>query len=161
MKRAVVALTVALFATISPACADFAAGTQAYDGGDYETAFAEWAALAKSGDAEAQIAIAGLYRFGAGRSVDMGKAAFWFRRAAIQGDEIAQLNLGELYLTGQGVPRDLVEAYVWLSLAANRSNIWAADKRDKVSAQLTPEQLSRAQDRVSAWRPRRAQPDLR
>jgi uncharacterized protein len=155
MRRAAFALTVSLYLAISPAWADFAAGAQAYDGGDYETAFAEWNALAASGDAEAQTAIAGLYRSGAGRDPDMVKAAYWYRRAAIQGDVIAQLNLGELYLAGMGVEQDPVEAYMWLSLAAAGGNAWATAKRNELSPLLTRDQVSRALTRINAWRPRR------
>jgi uncharacterized protein len=158
MQKMLIVLTVVLGATTVAAAsarADFAAGAQAYDGGDYETAFAEWNALANSGDAEAQVAIAGLYRFGAGRSPDIAKAAFWYRRAARQGDEIAQLNLGELYIVGDGVKRDLVKAYKWLSLAAARGNAWAVGKRDEISGRLTRAQLSRARSWIHAWRPGR------
>lgn len=152
MKKLIIALTVAFLTAIPAARADFAAGAQAYDGGDYDTAFAEWSALAHGGDAEAQIAIADLYRFGAGRAPDMVKAAYWFRRAADQGDEIAQLNLGELYMTGQGVTRDLIAAYMWMSLAAGR-NRWAAGKRDELAQMLSQEQISRAHAWIRAWRP--------
>ncbi len=154
MKRLIAALTVALFTVIAPARADFAAGVQAYDGGDYKIARAEWTPLAQSGDAQAQVALADLYRFGAGRDPDMIKAVYWFRRAAIQGDAIGQLNLGEHYLTGQGVKRDPVEAYMWLSLAAARGNDWAAAKRRELSPLLTRAQISRALTRINTWRPK-------
>ncbi|RMD65342.1 MAG: sel1 repeat family protein, partial [Alphaproteobacteria bacterium] len=38
--------------------ADFSDGLAAYDAGDYAAAFAEWRALAESGDVEAQVAVA-------------------------------------------------------------------------------------------------------
>ena len=50
--------------------ADFAAGAEAYDGGDYAAAYKEWRALAERGDATAQTAIAGMYRYGEGRPPD-------------------------------------------------------------------------------------------
>jgi TPR repeat protein len=155
MKMVLIAVAAILHAATFPAWADFAAGVQAYDSGDYETAFAEWGALAASGDAQAQVAIAGLYRFGAGkRDPDMVKAVYWFRRAAEQGDAIGQLNLGEHFLTGQGVKHDPVEAYMWLSLAAARGNAWAAAKRRELSVHLIRDQISRALARINAWRPR-------
>jgi hypothetical protein len=110
--------------------------------------------LAESGHAGAQVALAGLYRFGADRDPDMVKAAYWYRRAAIQGNAIAQLNLGELYETGEGVKHDPIEAYMWLSLAAVRGNAWAAAKRTELSVHLSRNQLSRALDRTNAWRPK-------
>ena len=60
MKMVLIAVAAKLHAATFPAWADFAAGVQAYDSGDYETAFAEWGALAASGDAQAQVAIAGV-----------------------------------------------------------------------------------------------------
>ena len=122
MKWVVIALVtvlnVAQFAAIAPARADFAAGAQAYDGGDYETAHAEWIALANSDDAEAQVAIAGLYRLGAGRDPDMVKAAYWYRRAAEQGFATAQTNLGILLSFGITGKRDYNEAFRWFLAAS-------------------------------------------
>jgi TPR repeat protein len=109
--------------------ADFAAGAQAYDGGDYAEAFNEWVALARRGDAAAQVAVADLYRSGAGRSVDDARAASWYARAAAAGHPIAQVNLGEMYLTGSGVRRDAVTAYVWFDRAVRRGNTWAVGAR--------------------------------
>ncbi|MEE2969836.1 MAG: tetratricopeptide repeat protein [Pseudomonadota bacterium] len=154
MKNAMVALTVALYFAALPARADFAAGAKAYDGGDYKTAFAEWSVLAESGDSDAQVALAGLYRHGLGRDYDMVQAAIWYRRAAEQGDVIGQLNLGEFHLTGARVKRNPVEAYMWLSLSAARGNDWAVAKRNELSVHLTRDQLSRAMPRINAWRPR-------
>ncbi len=104
--------------------ADFAAGLAAYDGGDYRTAFEEWRALAAAGDAEAQVALAGLYSAGEGTRADPAAALRWYRRAAEQGDAVAQQNLGDLYSRGRGAARDLVSAYVWLSLAAEQGRRW-------------------------------------
>ena len=44
-----------------PALADFNAGHNAYISEDFETAFQEWAPLAKSGDADAQNMLCLLY----------------------------------------------------------------------------------------------------
>jgi TPR repeat protein len=46
--------------------ADYAAGLQAYDSGDYTTAYLEWLPLAKQGDAKAQHGLALLYETGHG-----------------------------------------------------------------------------------------------
>ena len=50
--RSVVAILAAIAVMIVTfgARADFADGAQAYDGGDYETAFEEWIGLARGGD---------------------------------------------------------------------------------------------------------------
>lgn len=125
--------------------ADFAAGAEAYDGGDYQAAFREWMSLARAGDATAQTAIAGMYRFGEGRDVDPARAAVWYRRAAENGEPVAQMNLGEMYLLGLGVGRDPVRAYLWLSLAARQGRRWAAERRDRLARALTADQRRKAE----------------
>ena len=140
---AIVALT-AIAVYGSAARADFADAAQAYDAGDHETAYAEWIVLARDGDANAQVAIAGMYRFGEGRPVDLAEAARWYRRAADLGAAIAQLNLGEMYMLGLGVPRDAVRAHLWLTLAARQGRAWARDRRDALARRMTRDQLDRA-----------------
>ncbi len=134
----------------SAARADFADGAQAYDGGDYETAFEEWIALARKNDTNAQVAIAGMYRFGEGRPVDLADAARWYRRAAEHGAAIAQLNLGEMYMLGLGVPRDAARAHLWLTLAARQGRAWARDRRDELARRMTADELDRARELLRA-----------
>ena len=122
----------------------FAAATRAFDGGDYATAFETWRRLAVAGDAEAQTAIAGMYRRGEGRRVDPTGAATWYRRAAEQGDAVAQMNLGEMYRLGQGVARDKAQAYVWFTLAATRGKTWAAAELRKLTGTMTVDEIARA-----------------
>lgn len=135
--------------------ADFADGVQAFDGGDYARAVAEWRPLADSGDAEAQVSLAGLYTDGLGVGQDFAKAADLYERAARQGHVAAQLNLGDFYAKGHGVKRDPMEAYFWLSLAAIQGNAWAAARRDKISGRMTRAQIGAAEARVRNWRPER------
>ena len=110
--------------------AGFAAGAQAYDGGRYAEAYAEWRALAEAGDARAQVAVAGMYRHGDGRPVDLRAAARWYREAAEAGNPIAQLNYAEMLRDGLGVGRDVQAARLWYDRAARQGNAWAADRRD-------------------------------
>ncbi len=129
---------------LSPARADFAAGLQAYDGGDYAEALTEWQALAQAGDPDAQTALAGLFIEGLGVARNPAMAVHWYRRAAHQGAVMAQLNLGDLYARGLGVRRDLVVAYAWLEMAARTGQSWARRRRDEIGRRLTPEQLAAA-----------------
>ncbi len=151
MKRLLIA-AVFLAAFAAPAAADFADGLAAYDGGDYATALVEWRALADGGDATAQAALAGLYRFGQGVVEDHVRAAAWYRRAAAQGGATAQLNLGDMYADGAGVGRDLVQAYLWLSLAAAQGRGWAARRRDQIAALMCAAEIAAAQALVRDWR---------
>lgn len=132
--------------------ADFTQALAAYDGGDLRAAFEEWRALAEAGDAEAQVALAGLYSAGEGTRADPVAALRWYRAAAEQGDAIAQQNLGDLLSRGLGAARDLVSAYVWLSLAADQGRGWATRRRDELSPQLTSEQRAEAEVRLVARR---------
>ena len=134
--------------------ADFADGLAAYDGGDFETALEEWRVLAEAGDAEAQVALAGLYLAGEGTAADPAAAFQWYRRAAEAGHPVAQLNLGDLYRRGAGTPRDLVAAYVWFALAADQGRAWAARQRDALAEDLTPARLEEAKARLKARRSR-------
>ena len=133
---------------------NFSNGLAAYDRGDYGSAHREWLMSAEAGDAEAQVALGGLYHNGAGRKRDYAVAADWYRRAAVQGQVFGQLNLGDFYRHGLGVKRDLAEAYFWLSLAAG-GNSWAASARDDVAAALAPKSVKALKKRVLAWRPRK------
>ncbi len=146
---AIAALAVVLVG--SAARADFADGAEAYDGGDYGRAFAAWIALARDGDADAQVAIAGMYRLGEGRRVDLAAAARWYRRAADLGEPIAQLNLGEMYLLGLGVPRDSVRAHLFLTLAARQGRAWARDRLDALARGMTADQLDLARVLLRNW----------
>ena len=122
----------------------FAAGAQAFDGGDYTTAFENWHLLAAAGAAKAQTAIAGMFRRGEGRRVDLAEAAAWYRRAAEQGDAVAQMNLGEMYQRGQGVKRDNIRAYAWFTLAATQGSTWAAGELKKLTRIMTADEIVRA-----------------
>lgn len=130
-----------------PAHACFAEGLAAFDGGDFKGAFRAWRPLAEAGDAEAQIALAELYRYGQGVVANYTQAFIWYRRAAESGHPVAQLNLGEIYLKGQGVARDPVAAYVWLSRAAGQGRVWAEARRRALLHELTAVQLAEAE----AW----------
>ncbi len=151
MRRRLFAATAlfALLVTTGPAVADFATATSAYDGGDYATAFREWRTLAEAGDTKAQIALAGLYRGGIGRDIDLPRAAQWYGRAAEAGEAVAQLNLGEMYEHGWGVTRDAVAAFVWYHRAAAQGRDWAADQRDQLAKRMNAAEIAAARDRLS------------
>ena len=76
---------------------------------------------------------------------DYQQAVEWFTKAAEQGEARAQFTLGVLYDTGEGVPKDLVQSYKWLNLAAGQGKTEAAEVRDELTPQMTPEQIAEAQ----------------
>jgi uncharacterized protein len=142
--RLIQLLITAAWLGLSPARADISAGLQAYDGGDYAQALAEWRTLAQAGDPDAQTALAGLFMDGLGVARDPAAAIYWYRRAAHQGAVMAQLNLGDLYARGLGVERDLVVAYAWLELAARTGQSWARRRRNEIGRRFTPAQIAAA-----------------
>lgn len=113
---AALALTVVLWTT--SARADFKAGVEAYDRGDFLTAYNEWLPLARGGDLAAQRNIGHLYRRGQGVPQDAAVAVNWYTRAAEAGLARAQANLANMYLRGEGVPQNERTAAVWFQRAA-------------------------------------------
>ena len=137
------------------AWADFAAGLQAYDGGDYRSALENWQPLANAGDADAQVALAGMYLAGVGVPRDFKVAARWYKAAADQGHVQAQLNLGELYAIGKGLPRDPVQAMKWLGLAAATGHSWAVAASKDLAPSLSRKELEEARHLIDSWKPNR------
>jgi uncharacterized protein len=92
------------------AFADFAAGVQYQEQGNYEAARREYLPAAKDGNAQAQNNLAILYRTGRGGPIDLQQAFYWFSKAADQGLPNAQTSLGRMYEKGEGVPQDYLKA---------------------------------------------------
>lgn len=109
-----------------PARADFNAGLQAYQRGDYAGAIQEWRPIAEKGDANAQYNLGLMYARGQGLSRDYAEAAKWYRKAAEQGNTNAQYNLGVMYANGEGVPQDQSAALNWFKKAAEQGDTAAA-----------------------------------
>jgi len=149
-----VSIATVSIATVSAAAADFSAGLDAYQKGDYTTAAREWRALADKGDAPSQFNLGLLYVDGHGVPQDYAEAAKWFERAAQQDYAKAQLNLGALYGVGKGVKRDYIQAYKWLNICAAKGDAKCTAQRDLVAQKLKPKQLSEAQRLSSQFRPR-------
>ena len=100
--------------------ADFQAGMEAYDRGDFTAALRELRPLVEQGHAEAQALLGVMYAEGNGVPQDDVEAVKWFRKAAEQGVAVAQMGLGAMYLFGTGVQQDDVEAVKWCRKAAEQ-----------------------------------------
>jgi uncharacterized protein len=138
-----------------PAFADFQAGLDAYQKGDYVGAAKEWRPLAEQGSAEAQFNLGLLYLDGHGVPQSPVEAANWFRRAAEQDYPQAQHNLGAMYGSGQGVKRDLVQAYKWLNICAAKGNAGCVTQRDLIAKKLKPGQVAEGQRLATDFSPRK------
>jgi TPR repeat protein len=106
--------------------ADFEAGKQAYEKGDYAGALKEWQPLAEKGAPHAQYNVGLIYAKGLGVMPDPAKAAEWYRKAAEQGIIPAQYNLALMLASGEGVAKDPAEALKWFQKAADRGDMQAA-----------------------------------
>ena len=147
-------LVLSLVCLVVPAWADFQAGMDAYNRGDYATALREWRPLAEQGDASAQFQLGLLYDNGDGVPRDYAKARQWYERAAAQGGVKAQFYLVLQSAYGEGGPLDLVQAHMWYSLAAGNGNAHAPGYRDDLARQMTPAQIAEAHKRVREWKPK-------
>jgi len=132
--------------------ADFRAGLDAYERGDYDTALAEFRPLAEQGYASAQYNLGVMYDNGLGVPQDYREAAKWYRFAAEQGKVKAQSNLASMYHFGQGVLKDDVLAHMWADLAASQGGGDAVKIRDAVATSMTPQQIAVAQRLAREWK---------
>ncbi len=93
------------------------AGVIAWAGSQYAAAVRLWQPLARTGNAQAQRYLGYAYRRGLGVPRDDARAAYWYRRAAVQGQADAQYALGLMYELGVGLAPDMAEADYWYGLA--------------------------------------------
>ncbi len=117
------ALAVAVLLTLAgPVSADFKAGLEAFDKGDYAAALREWMPEAQQGDAAAQNNLGLIYDKGLGVSQSDTEAVKWYRSAADQNHVKAQFNLGVMFERGRGVPQSDAEAVQWYRKAADQGH---------------------------------------
>ncbi len=122
MRWATVMLALVVVLVAAPAWADFKAGVEAYQRGDYATALTKFRPLAQQGNAKAQFNLGLMYAKGRGVPQDDAEAVRWYQLAAEQGDAGAQYNLGVMYDLGRGVPQDDAEALRWYRRAAEQGD---------------------------------------
>ncbi|TCM56119.1 localization factor PodJL [Rhizobium sp. PP-F2F-G48] len=108
---------------------------------------------AESGNANAMHNLAVMLASGNGTNPDFTLASMWFAKAADLGVRDSQFNLAILYARGNGVAKDLVESYKWFAVAAADGDTDAAQKRDQVEKELSPDQMTAAKAKVAAWKP--------
>jgi uncharacterized protein len=136
----------------SVARADAAAGSAAFERGDYVRAMAEWASAAQRGDSDAAFGLGMLYERGDGDlQQDYRQADRWYERAAEQGNIGAEYRLALIWSAGgENFPADLVEAYKWILLASE--NGLATDVKAELAAVLSQSERSEGERRAAAWK---------
>lgn len=136
-----------ILAMLTPAsAADFQAGLEAFERGDFATVVREWRPLAEQGHATAQYLLGGMYKLGVGLPQNNAEAAKWFRKAAEQGITEAQNYLGLMYANGEGVPKNNVQAYAWLNITAAQGEKNAKEVKAKIAEVMTYEELAHARE---------------
>lgn len=110
---------------------------------------------AMQGYADAQYHLGLMFLNGEGVKQNDKNAGKWFRKAAEQGDELAQYSLAAMYVYGKGVPKDYVKAHLWSNLAARQGNKDAAEARDNIARNMTPEQIINARLLARKWKPKK------
>ena len=107
------------------AYAGYPEGFQAFNEGDYETAFKEYSIEAENGNSYAQADLGDMYYHGVGVDQDYEKALKWFELAAKQSHSRAQYNLGVLHENGFGTKQDMSKALYWWCLASGQGHYGA------------------------------------
>ena len=138
-----------LLSTGMAVAADFSKGLQAAQSGDFKTALAVWTPLAEQGNAMAQFNLGHMYANGYGVPENDKTAVKWFTKAAEQGLAEGQFNLGAMYDFGDGVPQNDKTAVKWYTLASYNGSEVARENKDAVAKQMTPADISAAQDMSS------------
>ncbi len=147
MKRFVALCLMAVALATAPAfSADLQKGYDAFDNGDYKTAFSELRPFAEDGNYLVQYALGWMYHNGEGVPQDYKQALKWFILSAEQGFAGAQSELGYMYDKGQGVLQDYGRAHMWYNIGASNGEEVAAKNRDNVAKKMTPAQIGKAQN---------------
>ena len=140
---------------------------------DYQEAVKWYRMAAEQGNSVAQSSLGTMYSRGYGVPQCDQEAAKWFQMAEDQhnqnvlehnqkvlewnkeaaefGIATAQFTLGSMYYHGNGVPQDYQEAAKWWILAKAQGDSDAADHLDRLTKEITPTQLQKAQEDAQKW----------
>lgn len=145
--------------------------SQVEGNGSTSTSFAQLLKLARSGDAQAQIALAQRYEKGNGVGKNLTKAYSWYIVAAEAGNDSAKqafrsltaklapaqlagvrFEVGRMYANGIGVRhRDYVAAYAWLILAEAAGDSRAKAEQKVLARSMRNQEILQARSRAAGW----------
>ena len=103
-------------------CADRMTAKEAFDTGDYHSAYKLFKPGAEAGDSEAQNYLGVLYYLGLGVNRDLPKALHWYEKAALQGHPEAQFNYGLMFHNAYGTEHDMTNAFKWYYASYRQGN---------------------------------------
>ncbi len=118
-------------------------------------ALAQYRRAAEQGSVQGQFNVGRMYYDGKCMGRNLGEAVRWLQKAADRGYSDAQALMGNLCFNGEGVPRDRVHACMWVMLAAAQRNQEAQKLLRFMSAELTKDEFTTAQEKARAWKPSR------
>ncbi len=124
-------------------------------GRDFSTAAKYLKPAAQSGMAKAQFEYATLFDNGWGVERSKQHAARWYLEAAQRGIPASMFNIAAMLEAGEGIKPDAVEAFKWYYLAYENGLDAVADvPLALLSERMSPKEIHRALDLVTAFRPR-------
>ena len=149
-----------LFLALSVFASDHAAATAgAADDGDvafklkdYGTAMKLLMPFAQRGDPVAETDVGMMYYGGLGVPLDRAEGVKWFMSSAKHGTPGGEVDMGIAYATGEGIRQDRLQAYMWFSLAADQGSASGVRYRDRITTELKPDEVQRAQDMANTCR---------
>lgn len=120
MKK--IGFVLALMLMVSPVCADFLEGEEAFDNKRYSEAFQHFRPLADEGDFRSQYYVAYMYLNGYGVSKNDQLGLSYLQKSLAQNYHLAQALMGYLYGEGRVVPADPKKAVMLYQKAADQGN---------------------------------------
>ena len=119
---------------------------QAFEAGDYATAYQLFRPRAEAGDSEAQNYLGVHYYLGLGVKRNWRQALQWYEKAANQGDPGAQLNYGLMHHNGYGTIPDIGKAFMWYYASYRQGNATAELYMNSLASDnlLSPNQIDYA-----------------
>ena len=129
-----IALTLALALTAAPCfAASMEEAREAARARDFKRTAEILTPLAESGNVEAQLKLAGLFRAGRGVAKSHTKAVRWLEEAAEAGNADAQYQLGVMHENGWGTDENLAEARKWFTAAEKQGHSLAREKLARIN----------------------------
>jgi uncharacterized protein len=120
---------------------------------DYKEALKWYRLSAEKGHAAAQNNLGVMYINGKGVPKDDKEGFKWNKLAAEQGYARGQYFVGFDYAMGEIVQKDYVLAHMWWNLAITNGHKGAAEQRNNMEEQMTPQQIEKAQEMAINWKP--------
>ena len=131
---------------LTAGCGTEKTAQQAFEAGDYDTAYKLFRPRAEAGESEAQNYLGVHYYLGLGVKRDWRQALQWYEKSAKQGDPRAQLNYGLMFHNAYGTDKDIVVAFMWYYASYRQGNATAERYMNSLAEDnlLSPNQIDYA-----------------